>query len=127
MSNTADDVSAASESDAEIWQRTAAEPRYQELKRRYRRFVIPIVAVTLVWYFTYVLLGTFAHTFMSTPVIGNVNIALILGLSQFAVSFVFATLYIRFANRRLDPLSDALRDQADPPAEAATPTPGVAR
>lgn len=113
MSHTADGVSATPGLDTGVWERTASQPQYSQLKSRYRRFVLPIVLTTLVWYFVYVLLGTYAREFMATPVFGNINVAIILGLSQVVLSFVFATLYIRYANRRLDPLSDALRENAE--------------
>lgn len=111
--STADDVKNGSRTDPDLWARTAEQPRYAQLKSRYKRFVLPAVIVTLAWYFTYVLLGTYAREFMSTPVFGSINVALLLGLSQLALSFVFAGLYIRFANRQLDPLSDELRAQAE--------------
>lgn len=117
MNDTVNDASAPGTPDSGVWARTAAQPQYTELKRRYKRFVLPIVLATLAWYFAYVLLATFARDFMSTPVFGNINIGLLFGLSQFVVSFTFATLYIRFANRRLDPLADELRDAAAHDAE----------
>jgi uncharacterized membrane protein (DUF485 family) len=34
-----------------------ASPEFQELRSRLRRFVFPMSALFLIWYFTYVLLG----------------------------------------------------------------------
>ena len=42
----------------------------------------------LAWYLLYVLLADYAHDFMSTKVVGNINIGLILGLLQFVSTFV---------------------------------------
>jgi uncharacterized membrane protein (DUF485 family) len=86
-----------------------ASPEFQELRRRLRRFVFPTTAFFLIWYASYVLLGAFAHDFMATKVWGNINVGLILGLGQFLTTFLITGLYIRFANRELDPRAAAIR------------------
>ena len=85
-------------------------PEFQDLKYRLRRFVFPMTAFFLIWYALYVMLGAFAHDFMATPVWGNINVGLIFGLLQFVSTFVITGLYVRFANRVLDPRAAALRD-----------------
>ena len=50
---------------------------------------------------------------MATPVLGNLNLGLILGLSQFLMTFLITWLYIRYANKSLDPISTRLRDQLE--------------
>lgn len=92
----------------EIWD----SPDFHELRRRLRRFVFPMTAAFLVWYLTYVLLADYAHGFMSTRVIGNVNVGLLLGLSQFVSTFLITTLYVRYADRKLDPIAKKIRDNA---------------
>lgn len=67
----------------------------------------------LVWYFAYVLLAAYAHEFMATPVIGNINIGLLLGLGQFVTTFAITTWYVSWANRRLDPLAEEIRADLD--------------
>ena len=86
-------------------------PEFQELRRRYRGWVLPVVAAALVWYFLYVALAAYAADFMATPVIGNINIGLIAGLLQFVTTFGVTALYVRFANRTLDPVSDKIRHE----------------
>jgi len=49
---------------------------------------------------------------MAIKVFGNVNVALVFGLLQFVSTFGIALAYGRFANRRLDPLAQELRDSA---------------
>ena len=88
---------------------TQASPEFQELRSRLRRFVFPMTAFFLIWYGIYVLLGAFAHDFMATPVFGNVNVGLLIGLGQFLSTFVITGLYVRFANRELDPRAAAIR------------------
>jgi uncharacterized membrane protein (DUF485 family) len=86
-----------------------ASPEFQELRRTLRRFVFPTTAFFLIWYATYVLLGAFANDFMATKVWGNINVGLLLGLAQFLTTFLITGLYIRFANRKLDPRAAAIR------------------
>ena len=84
---------------------------FQELRKRYRGWVLPVAAASLVWYFAYVLLTTYAPGFMSTNVLGNINIGLIAGLLQFVSTFLVTALYIRHADKALDPVSARLREQ----------------
>jgi len=86
---------------------------FQALRRKFRGFVFPMTAFFLVWYFTYVLLSTFAPGFMGTKVFGNINIGLLFGLGQFVTTFAITIIYARWANRELDPLADALGAKLD--------------
>ncbi|HNM83985.1 MAG TPA: DUF485 domain-containing protein [Mycobacterium sp.] len=92
---------------------TQASPEFQELRTRLRRFVFPMTAFFLIWYGIYVLLGAFAHDFMATKVFGNVNVGLLIGLGQFVSTFVITGLYVRFANRELDPRAAAIREKLE--------------
>ena len=91
------------------FQTTEQSDRFQTLKRRHRSFVFPVAVAFLVWYFAYVLLADYAHEFMSTPVIGNINVGLLLGLGQFVTTFAITTWYVSWANRKLDPLAEEIR------------------
>ena len=90
-----------------------ASPEFQELRNRLRRFVFPMTAVFLLWYFAYVLLGAFAHDFMATKVWGNINIGILIGLGQFVTTFLITFIYVRFANRELDPRAEAIRSELE--------------
>jgi uncharacterized membrane protein (DUF485 family) len=92
---------------------TQASPEFQELRSRLRGFVFPMTAFFLIWYGIYVLLGAFAHDFMATKVWSNVNVGLIIGLGQFVSTFVITGLYVRFANRELDPRAEAIRNELE--------------
>ncbi|MDY6807795.1 MAG: DUF485 domain-containing protein [Actinomycetota bacterium] len=97
----------------EEWLEVQASPQFQDLKQRLRRFVFPLTAFFLVWYAVYVLLGAFATDFMATKVWGDINLGLILGLLQFVSTFVITGMYVRFANRDLDPRATAIREQME--------------
>jgi uncharacterized membrane protein (DUF485 family) len=94
---------------------TQSSPEFVELRTRLRRFVFPMTAFFLIWYGIYVLLGAFAHDFMATPVFGNVNAGLLIGLGQFLTTFVITGLYVKFANRELDPRAAAIRAELEGP------------
>ena len=84
---------------------------FQELRKRYRGWVLPVAAGALIWYFAYVLLTTYAPGFMSQKLVGNINIGLVAGLLQFVTTFLVTALYIRHADKVLDPVSSRLREQ----------------
>ena len=92
---------------------TQASPEFQELRTRLRRFVFPMTAFFLLWYALYVALGAFAHDFMAIRVFGNVNVGLLIGLGQFVSTFVITGLYVRFANKELDPRATAIREELE--------------
>ncbi|MEV0065972.1 DUF485 domain-containing protein [Amycolatopsis sp. NPDC050768] len=91
------------------WEHVQATPEFQQLRRRRRGFVFPMSATFLAWYLLYVLLADYAHAFMSARLWGNITVGLVLGLAQFLTTFVITALYVRFANRKLDPLAAELR------------------
>ncbi len=84
-------------------------PEFQDLRRRYRRFVLPVAAASLAWYFFYVLLTTYAPDFMSNKLVGNINVGLVMGLLQFVTTFAVTGLYVRYADNNLDPASERIR------------------
>jgi len=87
---------------------------FQALRRRFRRFVLPLAAVFLIWYAAYVLLADYAHDFMSTRVgDSNITVGLLFGLGQFVSTFVITTVYVRWANRTFDPAAEKLRDEVE--------------
>lgn len=90
-----------------------ASPEFQELRSRLRRFVFPMSALFLLWYAAYVILGAFANDFMAIKVWGNINVGIIVGLGQFVSTFIITAIYVRFANRELDPRAKAIRDELE--------------
>ena len=91
-----------------IYDRLHATPEFAELRHRYRSFVIPATAAFLAWYLLYVVLSSWAGDFMSTKVVGNINVALIFGLLQFVTTFGLAWYYARYSQSKLDPLARQL-------------------
>ncbi|MCB5163707.1 DUF485 domain-containing protein [Streptomyces bambusae] len=80
-------------------QRSAA---FQEVRSRYRGFVVPATAAFLAWYLAYVLTAVAAPGLMARPVLGAVNVALVAGLAQFLTTFLLTWAYARHARLRRD-------------------------
>ncbi|MEU6809411.1 DUF485 domain-containing protein [Streptomyces sp. NPDC046831] len=87
-------------------QRSAA---FQEVRRRYRGFVVPAATAFLVWYVGYVVAATAAPEFMARRVAGAVNVAMLAGLGQFLSTFLLAWAYARHARLRRDRAALELR------------------
>ena len=99
--------------DTRYYTEVAESPDFRELQRRHRSFVFPLAVLFLIWYFVYVLLAAYAHDFMATPVFGSVNVGLLFGLGQFVTTFVITMAYVRYANRKLDPLAEKIRGELE--------------
>lgn len=82
---------------------------FGELRRSYRSFAFPLTIAFIAWYLLYVLLSNYAGDFMGTKVLGNINVALVLGIAQFATTFLIAWWYSRHAATRLDPKAEAIK------------------
>ena len=50
---------------------------------------------------------------MGIKIIGNINVALVLGLLQFISTFVIAWAYSRYADRNMDPLAEKIKADLD--------------
>ena len=99
--------------DIAAYQEVQASPEFADLRRRLRVFVFPVTAAFLAWYLLYVLLATFAPDFMSTKLIGDITVGLVIGLLQFVTTFAVTTIYVRYANHHLDPAAARLRERIE--------------
>lgn len=109
MSATESEQRPGDEPGSPDWAAAQAGADFQALRRKLRGFVFPVTAAFLAWYLLYVLLASFAPDFMATPVLGSINLGLILGLLQFVSTFAITVVYIRYADRVLDPLSSKIK------------------
>ena len=94
-----------------VYDELHSRPEFTELRRLYRGFVLPATVAFLSWYLLYVVMSNWAGDFMSTKVVGNINVALVFGLLQFVTTFLLAWFYSRFSNAKLDPLARTLDDE----------------
>jgi uncharacterized membrane protein (DUF485 family) len=80
------------------WDRIAASQQFKDLMATKKMFIVPAFIFFVVYYFLLPVLVGYAPAFMSTKVMGNVNIAYLFALSQFFVAWVIAALYVKAAN-----------------------------
>jgi uncharacterized membrane protein (DUF485 family) len=99
-----------------VYEEVQDSAEFADLRARLRRFVFPMSAAFLLWYLVYVLLASYARDFMAIKVLGNINVGLVIGLLQFASTFLITTLYVRYADRHLDPAAARLREYIEGPA-----------
>lgn len=91
----------------------AQDRRFRLLRRRFNRLALIVTASFLSWYFLYILLSAFARDLMALPVLGNVNVAMVLGVLQFASTFLLAWRYTHYARTALDPMAAQLREEIE--------------
>ncbi len=112
------DPGADSEADSEaesaldaagIYRAVHDSPEFREIRTRYRRFVFPATAAFLLWYLLYVVLAVTAPQLMARPIAGPLNTAWLLGLLQFASTFLLTWLYARHARDHRDRAALGLR------------------
>lgn len=87
-------------------------PEFQDLRGTFRGFTFPMMIAALVWYVFYVLLATFAPAFMARPFLG-LNWGLWLGLLQFVTTFLITWVYVRWANKNIEPRAAAIRQEME--------------
>jgi uncharacterized membrane protein (DUF485 family) len=80
------------------WDRIAATQQFKDLMATKKIFIVPAFIFFVVYYFTFLVLVGYAPNFMATKVIGNVNIAYLVALSQFFMAWIIAGLYVKAAN-----------------------------
>ena len=100
-------------SQAHTYDEMHASADFQELRKRYRAFAIPWTLAFFSWYMLYVVMSNWASGFMSHKLLGNINVALVFGVLQFASTFLIAWLYARHANTHLDPIAERLEARYD--------------
>ena len=102
MGNAANDSPATSSQQdlnaPSTWDEIAASEPFKHLMAAKRTFIVPAFIFFVVYYFALPVLVGYAPQFMSTKVIGEVNLAYLFALSQFFVSWIIAGLYIKAAN-----------------------------
>jgi uncharacterized membrane protein (DUF485 family) len=92
---------------------TQQSEEFGELRRSHRSFAFPLTVAFIVWYLLYVLLSNYAGDFMGTRLVGNLNVALALGLAQFVTTFLIAWWYARHAAAKLDPKAEAIKSRME--------------
>lgn len=95
------------------FQAIARTPDFLRLRSSFRGFAFPMTIAGLTSYFVYVVLSIFLPEFMATPLLGAFSIGMLLGLAQFAVTWIWTAIYVNFADKRLDPLANTLKTELE--------------
>jgi uncharacterized membrane protein (DUF485 family) len=85
------------EADKTEWDRIAETREFKDLLATKKTFIIPAFVFFIIYYFLLPILVGYAPEFMSTKVIGVVNIAYLFALSQFFMAWTVAWLYVKAA------------------------------
>lgn len=94
------------------WAKVEADPDFRELVRAKRGFIFPATVFFIIYYFALPVLVGYWPELMSRDVIGEINIAYLFALSQFAMAWVIMVMYVRRAklfDRMVDSLVGRLR------------------
>jgi uncharacterized membrane protein (DUF485 family) len=97
----------------DVWVKTQNSDEFAAHRKKFRSFAFPFAVGFLVWYFTFILLTTFARDFVNTPVFGNINLAFVLAILQFVSTFTIMWLYDRYSTKHLDPAAEKLKAQVE--------------
>jgi uncharacterized membrane protein (DUF485 family) len=82
-----------------IWDRVAQTQDFKSLLAAKKAFVIPATIFFIVYYFALPVSVGYFPAFMQRKVWGPLNIAYLFALSQFAVTWIIAYLYVRAAHK----------------------------
>lgn len=88
-------------------------PQFLELRSTFRNFTFPMSVAFFVWFIGYVLLATYAPDAMANKVVGEVNLGIIMGLLQFLTTFIITWVYVKFANKNIEPRAAAIREEME--------------
>jgi len=94
------------------WDKIAESKPFQDLMATKKTFIVPAFIFFVVYYFALPVLVGYAPQFMSTKVMGEVNLAYLFALSQFFVAWIIAGLYVRAANN-FDRLAKDILNKAE--------------
>lgn len=87
------------------WIAIEADPRFQELHRRKRRFLWGLMAFSVAYYFLLPVGAAYWTELFAIQIWGPVNIGLAFALSEFIVAWAVAFIYSRHASKRFDELA----------------------
>jgi uncharacterized membrane protein (DUF485 family) len=94
------------------WDKIAESKEFQDLMATKKMFIVPAFIFFVLYYFALPVLVGYAPQFMSTKVIGEVNLAYLFALSQFFVAWIIAGLYVKAANN-FDRLAKDILEKAE--------------
>ena len=110
MSNSPASIPTRREPTAQEFIEMRDSVQFKELRGAYRNFTFPMTIAFFVWYVVYVLAAVFAPGFMGTELGGGWNVGLVFGIAQFVTTFAITWIYVKYANKNIEPRSAAIRE-----------------
>ncbi|MEV6752875.1 DUF485 domain-containing protein [Streptomyces sp. NPDC051214] len=98
-----------SPADADRYVAVHDSAQFKALRRQSNAFILWASVIFFGWWFTGCALATFAPDFFRQGLGGPMNVGLLFVLLSFASVVMISAVYLRFARRRLDPLSEQIR------------------
>ena len=92
------------------WEALAQKPGFHALIEAKKRFIIPCCIFFLLYYSALLYLVGWHLELMKKPVLGKVNLAYLFALSQFAMAWGMAWLYMRKAAALDKMAAEVIRD-----------------
>ena len=94
---------------ADLAERIAAHPKYQELKSKRTGFGWSLTIAMLVVYYGFILLVAFNKPFLATRLgAGVMTMGMPIGLAVIVFTIVITAIYVRRANSEFDNLSEEI-------------------
>lgn len=87
-------------------------PKFKKLMNDRKKFIVPLTIFFLVFYFLLPILTSYT-TFLNTPVIGDISWVWLFAFSQFVMTWVLCTLYVRKAATFDKQADDIIDEQLD--------------
>ena len=91
------------------WTAIEADPRFQILHRRKARFLSALMVLSVGYFFLLPVVAAWHPEFFRIRVIGAINVGIVFALSEFAMAWLVAALYLWRANREFDRLTADIR------------------
>src|SRR4051794_34630193 len=88
-------VSPSSSTSDVDWQSIENDSDFRELVREKRNFIVPAAIIFLVYYFGFLILVGYFPSFVEINVIGNINLAYLIAISEFVMAWIIVYLYSR--------------------------------
>src|SRR5699024_12389110 len=78
-----------------------------------RGFTFPMPVFFIVSFVLYVGLAMVAPDFMGIKIWGNINVGVLLGFGQFVTTFLITYLYVKYADREIEPRAQYVRESLE--------------
>jgi uncharacterized membrane protein (DUF485 family) len=85
--------------------------RLSDLKRRRHAIVVPLFALSFLFYVGTLVVLSYGPTMVAQRVSGSINVAYLLALLQFASTFLVAVVYAALAKKLIDPVTNRMASE----------------